>query len=192
MEKTIKNILLSEDHELNPINIQRINEALCYLQKLEGDENAGLLAHEFSYTVNDKIRGTSNHKYSTQKRLCEWQGNLQEFEEPELVEQRMQHLMDKLNIIVWNLKQLQSDLCTYDIAHLLSIFTIDYLHIHPFGDGIGLHSLHYHPIDLLNINYIEWYNMMSYNKLIYNLQVYFHSLLVNIFSSKSFLSLSTK
>lgn len=131
-----RNILLSEDHEPTPLKMKRINQASDYLQELLQHENAGVVTHEIFYAVNDKVRVTSNHSYSTHKRCCEWNGILQEFEDPCTIEQCMQNLIDQFNSIVWNHKQ-QNNRSTPDIARLLSRFTIDFLHIHPLGNGNG-------------------------------------------------------
>jgi len=160
-----KNILLSEDHELTPSNVKCINQATTYLQTLVNDENAGLLAHELFFTVNGKVRGKSCHDYSTYKRCCEWNGIVHEFEDPKTIEHTMQLMMDDFNNKFWKYKQQKRFNQSY-IALLLSKLSIDYLRIHPFGDGNGrtikcilnyiLLSLHFQTMDFSNIPYMEW------------------------------------
>lgn len=164
MNRYNKNILLSEDHHLSQQNIERINSVSDYLYKLVEHENAGLLEHELFFTVNDKVRGTTSQCYSTHQRCCEWNGILYAFEDPETIQHCMQQMIDQFNYKFWTLKHCKHYI--HDITRLLSQLTIDFLHIHPFGDGNGrtikcminyiLHSLHYPSIDFSNISYTDW------------------------------------
>jgi len=172
-------ILISEEHKITPTNVQCINDASTYLQKLLEDENAGLLAHELFFTVNGKLRGKMYCHYSLNKRCCEWNGLVHNFEDPKTTEHSMQPLMDDFNDKFWKHKQHQKQLINQSsIALLLSNFTIDFLRIHPFTDANGrtikcmlnyiLLSLHCQPMDFSTISYIEWCNIIhqqNYNAL---------------------------
>lgn len=136
-----RTILQSEEH-FSEEALRNGQEAECFVETLCLSNDAGLLVDEIIMVLNSLVVGRKTTGYSSKVRATTYQGQLKVYCPPEVIEERMDRMIDRFNYRCFY---------TFEFFDAVADFIVDFLTVHPFADGNGR-----------TVKYVVWYLMKSH------------------------------